>query len=188
MSSSSGMLPFPKILLLASNRSGVGRRTWTDRDLLSVQPQRRYPASGRPILEPYKVTNHLPFNCLHRDQDISPPPLHEGAKIYSLWVGFLAKRNPRRRTSTAVLISRALPLSLLFRSCHSEAERGGGICALSTLSFRSRTRRRNLRSFDLVIPKPNAAEESALFRPCHSEAERGGGICDSMVRLPCATR
>jgi hypothetical protein len=108
MSSSSGMLPFLKILSLVSHRSGVGRRTWTDRDLLSVQPQRRYLASGRPILEPYKATNHLPFKCLHRDQDISPPPLHEGAKIYSFWVGFLAKRNPRKRTSPAVLVSRAL--------------------------------------------------------------------------------
>lgn len=108
MSSSSGTLPFLKILSLVSNRSGVGRRTWTDRDLLSVQPQRRYLASGRPILEPYKATNHLPFKCLHRDQDISPPPLHEGAKIYSFWVGFLVKRNPRRRTSTAALVSRAV--------------------------------------------------------------------------------
>src|SRR5579864_4949153 len=109
MSSSSGMLPFLKILSLVSNRSGVGRRTWTNRDLLSVQPQQRYLASGRPILEPYKASNHLPFKCLHREQDISPPFLHEGAKIYSFWVGFLAKRNPRRRTSTAVRVTRALP-------------------------------------------------------------------------------
>jgi len=127
MSSSSGMLPFLKILSLVSNRSGVGRRTWTNRDLLSVQPQQRYLASGRPILEPYKASNHLPFKCLHREQEISPPLLHEGAKIYSFWVGFLAKRNPRRRTSTAVLVTRALPLPVLYRSCHSEAERGGGI-------------------------------------------------------------
>ena len=133
MSSSSGKLPFLKILSLVSNRSGVGRRTWTDRDQLSVQLQRRYVASGRPILDPCKATNHLPFKCLHRDQDISPLPLHEGAKIYSFWVGFLVKRNLRRRTSTAVLVSRALPLSLLYRlsvlyrSCHSEAERGEGI-------------------------------------------------------------
>src|SRR5579864_5997455 len=107
MSSSSGMLPFLKILLLVAT-GPVGRRTWTDRDLLSVQLQRRYVASGRPILDPCKATNHLPFKCLHRDQDISLLPLHEGAKIYSFWVGFLVKRNPRRRTSKAVLFSRAL--------------------------------------------------------------------------------
>jgi hypothetical protein len=136
MSSSSGKLPFLKILSLVSNRSGVGRRTWTDRDLLSVQLQRRYVASGRPILDPCKATNHLPFKCLHRDQDISPLPLHEGAKIYSFWVGFLVKRNLRRRTSTAVLVSRALPLSLDLSI----------IRALSILSFRSRTRRRSLDS------------------------------------------
>jgi hypothetical protein len=123
------MLPFLKILSLVSNRSGVGRRTWTNRDLLSVQPQQRYLASGRPILEPYKASNHLPFKCLHREQDISPPLLHEGAKIYSFWVGFLAKRTPERRTSTAVLVSRALPYTCFI---------------------------------DLVIPKPNAAEESAI--------------------------
>ena len=106
MSSSSGTLPFLKILLLVCNRSSG--EPGTDRDLLSVQLQQRYLASGRPILEPCKATNHLPFKCLHRDQDISPPPLHEGAKIYSFWVGFLAKRSPRRRTATAVLVSRAL--------------------------------------------------------------------------------
>src|ERR1700757_2248456 len=135
MSSSSGKLPFLKILSLVSDRSGVGRRTWTNRDLLSVQLQRRYVASGRPILDPCKATNHLPFKCLHRDQDISPLPLHEGAKIYSFWVGFLVKRNLRRRTSTAVLVSRALPLSAL-----------SIIRALSILSSRSRTGRRILDS------------------------------------------
>ena len=147
MSSSSGMLPFLKILSLVSNRSGVGRRTWTNRDLLSVQPQQRYLASGRPILEPYKASNHLPFKCLHREQDISPPLLHEGAKIYSFWVGFLAKRNPRRRSSTAVLVTHALPLPLI---------RAFLIRALSILSFRSRMRRRNLDS----IARPRCTSRS----------------------------
>jgi hypothetical protein len=146
MSSSSGMLPFLKILSLVSNRSGVGRRTWTNRDLLSVQPQQRYLASGRPILEPYKASNHLPFKCLHREQDISPPLLHEGAKIYSFWVGFLAKRNPRRWTSTAVLVSRALPLPL--------------IRAFLNTCF-----------IDLVIPKPNAEESAIALRDRAAEVD-----------------
>src|SRR5690242_519221 len=93
MSSSDGTLPFPEILLLVGYRSGDGE-SGTDRDLLSVQLQRLFLASVRPILEQPKPTNHLPFKYLPSLHDISPRALTGGAKIYSFWVGFLVRGTP----------------------------------------------------------------------------------------------
>jgi hypothetical protein len=76
--------------------------------------------------------------------------------------------------------------TLLYHSCHSEAERGGGICDTTSREKWSDRAEKQVRppclQFRIFSPHPAPATSTLLYHSCHSEAERGGGICDTTSR------